>query len=376
MLSETITIPKTISEGEDRFVIKLKENLLRIIKEVNKNSKKIGEVKEEAEEEIDYTEEFNKKANVDASNIGYGDLFLEIKDDEGEVIYSEQDNREDWGKALTDSSNKISSDNVTLVSSQNVYSETHPYMEKDGDQWINPYHYINYKTVMHDSDIENINKQDRYGKGDLPVYEPNDNTVAENLVNLDTAIYELSLQLDDKANISLNNINHNGELVINDIAKKSVFVQDDRWISPNSSPDIRVERYKRNNTQTGLPTYVYRVFSVLLIDGDETINVHRDYPDNPNDLIIGVNIARNNQFYISSAGIELEFGDIRNYPVSESDQAISGQKVYDEVKLPTDLNLNHISTLNTTGENIWALDTYLKSLEDRVDRLENPNSSS
>jgi hypothetical protein len=88
-----------------------------MIKEINKNSKKISEINGEEHEDPDYTDEFNKKADVNASNIGYGDLFLEIKDDEGEVIYSEEDNRKDWGKALTNSKNTIASDNVTLVSS-------------------------------------------------------------------------------------------------------------------------------------------------------------------------------------------------------------------------------------------------------------------
>lgn len=209
MISETITIPKTISDQEDRFVVKLKENLLRIIKEVNKNSKKISNIT--GEEDPDYTEDFAKKANVIADNIGYGELFEEDED------YDVEQNLIDWGSALTNKDNKIEEDNKKLVSSENIYDETHPYMEKDeqGQCISNPYHYINYKNLItHEGGVD-INKQDRWSEQDIfQPHEPNDNMVKENLIALDTAIYELSkkvIEVPDvstKANTDASNVGH------------------------------------------------------------------------------------------------------------------------------------------------------------------------
>jgi len=204
MLSETITIPKTVSEGEDRFVLKLKENLLRMIKEINRNTKKISEIN--GEELPDYTEDFKNKVDINADNIGYGTLFKETED------YTTEDNLIDWGSSLTNKDNKIEADNKKLVSSQNVYDETHPYMEKDGNgDWINPYNYINYKNLISHEGAVDINKQDRWSEQDFfQPNEPNDNMVKENLIALDTAVWKVSEALKElnekKANINLDNL--------------------------------------------------------------------------------------------------------------------------------------------------------------------------
>lgn len=223
MISETITLPKTIIDKEDRFIVKLKENLLRMIKEINRNSKKIDKINNTEIEETDYTDEFNSKANVNASNIGYGDLFEPVDE------YDSDANRLEWGRALTNDKNTIAEDNETLISSQNVYDETHPYMSKDEQgNYINPYHYINYKNLTRHEGAEDINKQDRWSEQDFfQPHEPNDNKVKENLIALDTAVYEVSQELDKKANITLNNINDEGKLVISDIARDSILVQAD-----------------------------------------------------------------------------------------------------------------------------------------------------
>jgi hypothetical protein len=190
-----------------------------MIKEINRNGKRIKEIN--GEELPDYTDEFNKKVNVTADNIGYGDLFVEKED------YSIEDNLIDWGSALTNEKNLIQGDNKKLVSSQNVYTETHPPMEKDDqDNYLNPYHYLNYKLLKHE-ELEDINLQDRWREGDIPVREPNDNTVVENLIALDDAIFEISQRNVDtsgKANVSLDNITREGAIVINDIARESVIV--------------------------------------------------------------------------------------------------------------------------------------------------------
>ena len=242
MISETITLPKTIAQGEDRFIVKLKENLLRMIKEINRNSKKIDKINNTEIEETDYTDEFNSKANVNASNIGYGDLFEPVDE------YDSDANRLEWGRALTNDKNTIAEDNETLISSQNVYDETHPYMSKDGQgKYINPYHYINYKNLTRHEGAEDINKQDRWSEQDFfQPHEPNDNKVKENLIALDTAVYEVSQELDKKANITLNNINDEGKLVISDIARDSILVQAD----PELAGTVWFEKTQRQ-TQNG-----------------------------------------------------------------------------------------------------------------------------
>lgn len=260
-----------------------------MIKEINKNSKKISEINGEEHEDPDYTDEFNKKADVNASNIGYGDLFLEIKDDEGEVIYSEEDNRKDWGLALTNSKNTIASDNVTLVSSQNVYNETHPYMEKDAsDHWINPYNYINYKNLSRHEGAEDINKQDRWSEQDIfEPNEPNDNTVKENLVALDTAIGEVAKKLNNKANISLDNLNQNGLLVINGIARGSILVTDE-----GDDALVRVRKLDPiYDQQYGLYTDVYQVYTDYDPSGGGGDEEEED--DTLYAQILGRNVGRN-----------------------------------------------------------------------------------
>ncbi len=72
MISENISLPKSIKEAEDRFIIKLKENLLRMIKEINRLEKKIMSLREieEIEDLSDLLDLLRGKANIDASNVG------------------------------------------------------------------------------------------------------------------------------------------------------------------------------------------------------------------------------------------------------------------------------------------------------------------
>lgn len=229
-----------------------------MIKAINKNEKSINSIN--GEDLPDYTEDFKKKVNVTADNIGYGEDFEETED------YSIEDNLIDWGSALTNKDNKIEADNEKLVSSQNVYDETHPYMEKDGEgHWINPYHYINYRDLIRDEDIEDINKQDRYVRGDVfDPHTPNDNMVKENLIALDSALYDVAIQMEDKANINLNNLNMDGLSLINKMAMGSIYVQQD---PTKQDPLIKVKCDRVQDQQTGLYTDVYTVYTTY--DPDE-----------------------------------------------------------------------------------------------------------
>ena len=118
-------------------------------------------------------------------------------------------------------------------------------MDKDEQgNWINPYHYINYKNQIKHEGEEDINKQDRWSEQDKwQPNEPNDNTVEENLIALDTAIYELSKMiglpdLDRKANVELDNITIEGEGVINRNALKSFEVVSEEGSSISVEPII------------------------------------------------------------------------------------------------------------------------------------------
>ena len=46
MLSETITLPKSITEAENRFIIELKRQLLRQIKQINELELRIKKLEE------------------------------------------------------------------------------------------------------------------------------------------------------------------------------------------------------------------------------------------------------------------------------------------------------------------------------------------
>lgn len=339
MLSETITIPKTVSEGEDRFVLKLKENLLRMIKAINKNEKSINSIN--GEDLPDYTDDFKKKVNVTADNIGYGESFEETED------YSIEDNLIDWGSALTNKDNKIEADNEKLVSSQNVYDETHPYMEKDGEgHWINPYHYINYRDLIRDEDIEDINKQDRYVRGDVfDPHTPNDNMVKENLIALDTALYDVAVQMDDKANINLNNLNMDGLSLINKMAMGSVYVRDLRALG-QQDPLVKVAYQRVQDQQTGLYTDVYTVYSDYDPSGggggsytriqstDTSIDVD-EYSPYPEYTLYSIKANLSPDLRADNDGIAINFGDIKQYQQGERILAVNGQKVFNEVKLTT-----------------------------------------
>lgn len=362
-----------------------------MIKEINRNTKKISEIN--SEELPDYTEDFKNKVDINADNIGYGTLFKETED------YTTEDNLIDWGSSLTNKDNKIEADNKKLVSSQNVYDETHPYMEKDGNgDWINPYNYINYKNLISHEGAVDINKQDRWSEQDFfQPNEPNDNTVKENLVALDTAVYEVSEALKElnekKANINLDNLTKkdpnsttqdntlygqtvlmNSTHIVSD--HENVFVNYEDVYNPNIRQWVRVYHIDTDIEQSGGGSYID------IYSSDNSIDIYEYSPYSGYSLYdITANLSP--QLYSDQTdGIRIRFGDIKQYQQGEEILTVSGQKVFDEVKLTTakghfinDEYITEQTTVQrqTTGEKLSILDDVLAETVKDVEYTDGDN---
>lgn len=182
MLPETILIPKSIKEAEDRFVIKVKEQFLTIIKEVNRLEKRIATIKEFTGLE-DLLDKIRGKANVDASNVGQnGDI----------------DTTGLWGEAL--GVGEVREINNKLVNGSTVYKEVRP-----------PGMLIAYNYIAEQK------------------------TTADNLISLDTKLKEVddevksivmpTFDTSGLARINLANIDYDAEAKINGIARSSIEIK-------------------------------------------------------------------------------------------------------------------------------------------------------
>ena len=182
MLPETILIPKSIKEAEDRFVIKVKEQFLTIIKEVNRLEKRIATIKEFTGLE-DLLDKIRGKANVDASNVGQnGDI----------------DTTGLWGEAL--GAGEVREIDNKLVNGSTVYKEVRP-----------PGMLIAYNYIAEQK------------------------TTADNLISLDTKLKEVddevksivipTFDTSGLARVNLANIDYDAEAKINGIARSSIEIK-------------------------------------------------------------------------------------------------------------------------------------------------------
>lgn len=208
MLSETILLPKSIKDAEERFVIKLKEQLLSMIKEINRLEKRIASIKEFTGLE-DLLNSIRGKANVDASNVGKN----------GAVDTSLY-----WGRAL--GTGDVLEYNEKLVTGGTMHTELRP------PGTVTAYNYVG------------------------PTF-----STAENLISLDAKVKEIDDELkaivfpvwdtSHLARIDLKNIDWEGEDKINNIARASIEIKSE--VGKNGQPlypnrirkelEARVETY-------------------------------------------------------------------------------------------------------------------------------------
>lgn len=182
MLPETILLPKSIKDAEDRFIIKVKEEFQTIIKEVNRLEKRIATIKEFTGLE-DLLDKIRGKANIDASNVGQN----------GDV-----DTTGLWGEAL--GAGEVREIDNKLVNGSTVYKEVRP-----------PGMLIAYNYIAEQK------------------------TTADNLISLDTKLKEVddevkaivmpTFDTSGLATVDLANINYAAESKINGIVRSSIEIK-------------------------------------------------------------------------------------------------------------------------------------------------------
>ena len=156
--------------------------------------------------------------------------------------------------------------------------------------------------------------------------------VAEGIISADSSEAVTGSQLlDDKANIKLNNIDSDGQSVVKSLARQSVQLEDGNHTAI---------AYRVNGDN-----YIYKV------------NVKDDgqVAEGNTDLVTGGTVY--NAIQNAMSGIDIpDDGAVS----ADSEKLIKGKVVYNEVR-PSDGN--YVRQSNTTAQNLSALDTKVKNVE-------------
>ena len=165
-----------------------------------------------------------------------------------------------------------------------------------------------------------------------------DNTVAGNLTALDRAVGAVSAGLDDKANISFDNINNDGKTVVRDLAKESVKVVNGTNTIVTEGTDGVAKTYAVNVTTNG----VIANQNAGIVTGGVVYDALQDY-------------ARTNASNLSSDNVTSWAQKLGIGSVAPGNQnLVIGDVVYNEVRPASDGV--YIQSGATAGANMAALD--------------------
>jgi predicted translin family RNA/ssDNA-binding protein len=201
-------------------------------------------------------------------------------------------------------------------------------------------------------------------------YIAKDNTTAENLTALDTAVKaneDAIADLDDgKANIDLDNITDNGKTVVRDLAKEAVKVVDGTNTTVTEGTDGNAKTYAVDVVVDG----VVASGNTGIVDGGTVYDAIQDTKDEINDALDtkankdASNVAANTADWGAAIGT----GAVE----SGNGELVTGGTVYDALQAEARpaADGNYITTANTAGANLTALDTAVKANEDAIADLD------
>ena len=193
------------------------------------------------------------------------------------------------------------------------------------------------------------------------------NTAGANLTALDTALKDVSDianevkdDLNGKANVALDNISDDGKTVVRELAKEAVKVVAGTNTTVTEGTDGNARTYAVNVTADG----VVENGNTGIVDGGTVYNAIKDTKDEINDSLDtkANKDASNVAAYAADWGAAIGTGAV----ASGNGELVTGGTVYNALQAEARpaADGNYITTTNTAGANLTALDTALKDVSD------------
>ena len=317
----------------------------------------------------------NKKANIDASNIG-----ANLKNADGSVASAEDQkaNAEKWGKAI--GTGKIEADNGQLVTGKTVYNEVRPtqdgsYVKKDKTTGEN-LSALDSKIGKLDDDGNYIKKDDSISKN-LSTLDAQVKTNADNIANNTKSIQNITnsvknlsdnaVQYDKDSNktkvtlggeggTTITNVKDgalsekssdavNGKQLYNEQKAREAADKDITEKVTNNTNEIT--KIKNGDFTDASKTAIHNIAkdAVKVVDGKNTTVTKVDGTDTT-PTTYAVNVEGTGKVASGDTGL------------------ISGDTLYKEVHVDSDGS--YIKSNNTVGQNLSALDSGLKTTSDLI----------
>ena len=306
----------------------------------------------------------NKKANVDASNIGTN---LKNADGSAASTDAQKANAEKWGSAI--GTGKIEANDGRMVTGKTVYDEVRPtadgsYVKKDKTTGEN-LSALDTKIGSLDNDGNYIKKNDSISKN-LSTLDAQVKNNADAITQINTSISTLDQNAVKYDNSSKSKITLGGEGGTTITKVKDGSVAEDSTEAVNGrqlwSVDQKVDANTTNITKNADDITSLKNLSNITDDGRTVIkNLSKDAVQVKAGDRINVKEATDektgNKTYTISAN--------NNGTVAKGDgNLISGDTLYKEVHV--DKDGSYIRSGNTVGQNLSALDSGLKTTSDLI----------
>ena len=301
----------------------------------------------------------NKKANIDASNIG-----ANLKGADGKTPASDAEktaNKDAWGKAI--GTDKIEANNGQLVTSKAVYDEVRP---KEDGNYVKKDKTTGENLSALDSKIGKLDKDGNYIK--------KDDSISKNLSTLDTQVKNNADAIQNITN-NVKNLSDNAVQYDKDSNKSKVTLAGKDGTTITNVKDGSVAKDSKDAVNGG---QLYEVNEKVTNNTNEITKIENGegFTD------AGKTVIKN----LSKDAVQVKAGDRikvdeatdektgnKTYTISANnngtvakgdDNLISGNTLYKEVHVDNDGS--YIKGSNTVGQNLSALDTGLKTTSDLI----------
>ena len=193
-------------------------------------------------------------------------------------------------------------------------------------------------------------------------------TTGANLLALDTqvkankdAVDDINDALDDKANVSLDNIDTAGEGVVRDLAKEAVKVVNGTNTTVTEGTDGDAKTYAVDVTVDG----VVASGNTGIVDGGTVYDALQDQKD---EIDIALDTKANKDASNVASDADKWATAIGTGTIDPADgKLVTGATVAGETRVAT--NGNYVLATNTAGQNLSALDRQVKANEDAIDNI-------
>lgn len=343
------------------------------------NAANIGDVQHmvnDAKTELtDGANGLNKKANIDASNIG-----ANLKGADGKAASAEEQktNAEKWGKAI--GTGKIEQGNGQLVTGDTVYNEVRP---KEDGNYVKKNKTTGENLSALDSKIGKLDKDGNYIK--------KDDSISQNLTKLDTQVKNNADAI-QKNSESIQNITNN----VKNLSDNAVQYDKDSnktkvtLAGEGGTTITHVKDGKLSNSSTDAVNGK-QLYNEQQAREKADAEINQKVTNNTNEITkiengegftdAGKTVIKN----LSKDAVRVKAGDRikvdeatddkgkKTYTISANNNGkvakddgnlISGDTLYKEVHV--DKDGSYIKGSNTVGQNLSALDTGLKTTSDLI----------